>query len=257
MNHVVGLIGKVCAGKSTISGIFKDRGAFVYNADKAIHLLYTEHEVKEQVLAKFGLSVFHETEVNRKILANIVFENPAKMQELTDIVYPRIKLQIDELVSQFKQMSQEMLVLDVPLLMKSNMDGCCDKILYITANDKRRQEWAINNRGWTTADLLRRDVLISGPIIRKHDTITNDGTIEELTEKIDSLLESWKREEIDASKTWSIKRRDEMGNEFLVSSGMNKKKAEGTVLSLEIKGYGHKYFIEEENASTPDVTVGP
>jgi dephospho-CoA kinase len=246
MKTVIGLIGKVCAGKSTVSTILRDKGAYIYVADKAVHMLYEEEDVKRQVLNEFGLSVFKETKVDRKVLGDIVFHDPVKMQALTDIIYPRILSQVEELVSAFKKTQQEVLVLDAPLLMKTNLDTYCDRIIYVTADDARRQEWAVKNRGWEVTDLIRRDALLAGPIIRKHHILTNNGTVEELEEKINEMFASWKKEDEENEKKWSVKRQDEIGNIFLVEKGLSKTEAAAVAVRFEIKGHKQTYFVEEE-----------
>jgi dephospho-CoA kinase len=229
-----------------VSGFFKDLGAHVYNADKAVHVLYQDMDVKQMVLGKFGLSVFKETEIDRKVLADIVFNDPVKMEELTDIIYPRIKRQIETLASNFRDTNQEMLLLDVPLLVKAGMAGCCDKLVYVTANDVRRQEWAVNNRGWTTMDLMRRDALLAGPIIRKHVVLTNNNSLDELQAKVQGLVSEWKAEEASSKKKWTVKRQDDIGNVFIVEAGLPRQKADALLASLEVKGHKQTYFVEEQ-----------
>lgn len=244
--QVVGLIGKVCAGKSTVSQTLRDHGGYVYNADKAVHLMYDDEDVKKAVLDKFGLGVFKDTKVDRAALGDVVFPSPDRMKDLTDIIYPRIEAQIRELVDSFRKTHQELLVLDVPLLLKAGLDHYCDRLVYVTAEDSRRIAWAAANRNWTPENLLRRDALLDGPVVRKHEVIHNSGDKAELQAKVDKMVERWQKEEADAAKKWRVMRQDDCGNEFIVKPLLDRKSADALRSALEVKGYKQMYYVEED-----------
>lgn len=188
---IVGLVGDVCAGKSTVAAIFAKQGSAVYDADKAVHALYELDHVKLAVFEIFGPTVFLETKINRKALAEIVFPNKPMMKKLTDITQPIIRAQIEELVAQFANSSEKILLLDAPTLFKVGFDKLCNKIVFVTADTDRRQEWAATKRGWSAVDLIRRDALLKHQILRKHDTITNNEGLTELEARVNEIIASW------------------------------------------------------------------
>jgi len=192
---VIGLVGQVCAGKSTVSEAFRKRGAVVYDADMAVRELYTRPETIAQVRSLFGEGVLDNTgQVSRRALAKIVFSDAAKLELLTtQIVYPRtgeaIKLQIE----QFRNSKAPALLLDAPTLLESGRDSVCDRIVYVSAPIERREQWA-KERGWESGELQRRESkLIDDRVKRsKADAVVdNSGTLDDVDRQVGELWDRW------------------------------------------------------------------
>jgi dephospho-CoA kinase len=86
---IIGLTGTCCAGKNYIAGLLKNRGLPVLDVDKQGHeALETE---KKAVLARFGGDILNsDGTVNRKLLGERVFGNPAELAALEGIVHPAV-----------------------------------------------------------------------------------------------------------------------------------------------------------------------
>ena len=117
---IIGLTGAVGAGKSTVAKAFGDLGCAVIDADAINHQVLTEPEVIDAIVARFGPTVRNEQgQIDRQVLSEIVFDDPAARKALTDIVHPRILARQDELLSDYRQNpSIPAVVLDVPLLLE-------------------------------------------------------------------------------------------------------------------------------------------
>ena len=85
----VGLTGGIGAGKTTISTIFKILGVPVFDADKEAKIIMNNsNEIKEELIKIFGKEVYKENVLNKKYLANIVFNDKEKLKVLNSIVHP-------------------------------------------------------------------------------------------------------------------------------------------------------------------------
>lgn len=85
----VGITGGIGSGKSIVSNIFKTIGIPVFDADQAAKKIMQENEeVKMQLIYEFGKETFINDELNRKYLANIVFNDAYKLEKLNAIVHP-------------------------------------------------------------------------------------------------------------------------------------------------------------------------
>ncbi len=85
----VGITGGIGSGKSIVSNIFKTIGIPVFDADQAAKKIMQENEeVKMQLIDEFGKETFINDELNRKYLANIVFNDAYKLEKLNAIVHP-------------------------------------------------------------------------------------------------------------------------------------------------------------------------
>ncbi|MBS1512256.1 MAG: dephospho-CoA kinase [Bacteroidetes bacterium] len=85
----VGITGGIGSGKSTVSKLFSVLGIPVYSADEAAKNLMNEDALlKQQVKDAFGKEIYTDGLLNRKALAAIVFNDPAKLQQLNALVHP-------------------------------------------------------------------------------------------------------------------------------------------------------------------------
>lgn len=85
----IGLTGGIGSGKSTVAKVFETLGIPVYYADEAARRIMNEDEVlKEQIMQQFGAAAYPDGKLDRKYLAGIVFNNPAKLELLNSLVHP-------------------------------------------------------------------------------------------------------------------------------------------------------------------------
>jgi len=87
----IGLTGGIGSGKSTISKIFISKGIPVYDSDsKAKFLMNSSIELKNNIIKKFGNESYKNNKLNRKYLANIVFNDKLKMIKINSLVHPYV-----------------------------------------------------------------------------------------------------------------------------------------------------------------------
>jgi len=87
----VGITGGIGAGKSLVCRIFNIIGIPLYNADYyAKHLMQTDEALIMAIKKKFGARMYTNRQLNRKALANIVFNDEEKLKQLNQIVHPAV-----------------------------------------------------------------------------------------------------------------------------------------------------------------------
>ena len=85
----IGLTGGIGSGKTTISQIFKILGVPVFDADTAAKQAMEHNPIlKEKLIDRFGDAVFIEHKLNRKYLADIVFNDAHQLDVLNALVHP-------------------------------------------------------------------------------------------------------------------------------------------------------------------------
>lgn len=85
----IGLTGGIGSGKTTVSQIFKILGVPVFDADTAAkEAMENNPALKEKLIATFGAAVFVEHKLNRKYLADIVFNDVHQLDILNALVHP-------------------------------------------------------------------------------------------------------------------------------------------------------------------------
>lgn len=85
----IGLTGGIGTGKTTVANIFMHLGIPVFNADEAAKELMNENEaLKQQIQQTFGQEAYLNGKLNRPFLAQQVFNNEFKLQQLNALVHP-------------------------------------------------------------------------------------------------------------------------------------------------------------------------
>jgi dephospho-CoA kinase len=85
----IGLTGGIGSGKSTIAKIFSTIGIPVFYADAAARNVMNEDPaLKEKIRQVFGDAAYERDVLNRKYIANIVFNDPFKLEQLNAVVHP-------------------------------------------------------------------------------------------------------------------------------------------------------------------------
>jgi dephospho-CoA kinase len=83
---VIGLTGGIATGKSTVEKILENLGAKVIDADKVVHKLLNDENVKNEIRKYFPDAFDNEGNIDRKKLASIVF-NDYEKREFLKIYY--------------------------------------------------------------------------------------------------------------------------------------------------------------------------
>lgn len=114
-NKVIGLTGSIATGKSQVSNYLRDKGIKVVDADLIARGVVDIPIVKDEIKKAFGENIYVNENLDRKKLAEIVFNNDKKRDILNDIMHPHIyKIILDEIKN-----SKEIVFVDIPLLFEN------------------------------------------------------------------------------------------------------------------------------------------
>ena len=141
---VIGILGGIGSGKSTIAAEFAQLGCKVIDADRIAHKLLDEIPVREKVAGLFGQSVLDSSgKINRKKLAEAVFADNQMLESLNRIIHPQVLQRTQELISKFNGQNQvKAIVLDMPLLVEVGWHKKCDKLIFVNCEKNLRLERA-------------------------------------------------------------------------------------------------------------------
>ncbi len=141
---VIGILGGICAGKSTVATEFAKLGCKVIDADKIAHELLGENAVRDKIIRFFGQTILgQENKIDRKKLAEIVFSNEQKLSLLNGIIHPFVLDRTEELIKQYQLKSNvPAIVLDMPLLVEVGWQNRCEHLIFVDCDKKTRLERA-------------------------------------------------------------------------------------------------------------------
>lgn len=85
----IGITGGIGSGKSTVAELFLVLGIPVFDADReAKRIMDTDPELRSSIISLFGAATYPHGKLDRKYLADIVFKDPFKLEELNALVHP-------------------------------------------------------------------------------------------------------------------------------------------------------------------------
>lgn len=193
---VVGLTGGVGSGKSTILYLLKEKyNAYILEADKIAHTLMSPGQIcYNKIIKFFGKEILMEDlTINRKLLADIVFQDDTKLTALNGIVHPAVE---DEIKHQIRKIQDKdgkaLIVIEAALLIEAGYREICDQFWYVYADISVRRERLARSRGYTpqkTEEIMNGQ--LSDEVFRqKSDYIIDNSTTQaEALVQIEKILE--------------------------------------------------------------------
>jgi dephospho-CoA kinase len=193
---VLGLIGGIGAGKTAAGVCLAARGGLVIDCDHLGHLALERPEVKERLRGRWGEGVFNpDGSVSRRAVAGIVFGTPGERAWLEGVVFPVIGRMADERIQAADaDPAVRFSVLDAAVLLEAGWKDRCDKVLYIDAPRELRLKRLLARSGWVSQELTSRESAQWPAEEKKRHAdavVVNDGTREQLQDRIDHVLTGW------------------------------------------------------------------
>lgn len=150
--YIIGVTGNSGTGKSEFSKILaKKIQAERINADKIAKECATKgHEYYDEIVKHFGKEILLEDEIDRKKLAEIVYENDDERDELNQLTNNYIVREIKKEINKIKTKN---IIMDVPLLFESKLNEECDATISLLAKKEIKLERIIQR------DKTRREAL--------------------------------------------------------------------------------------------------
>jgi dephospho-CoA kinase len=155
MTKIIGLTGGIGSGKSTVASYIASKGIPVYIADDEAKKIMEREDIKQKIQNLFDESILNsDNSLNRKKIAEFVFNNPNKLQELNALVHPEVQLHFTNWVKSHE--NYPFIVKEVAILFETGGNKSCDKVILITAPEEVRINRAMSRDNLTKEEILVR-----------------------------------------------------------------------------------------------------
>jgi dephospho-CoA kinase len=133
----IGLTGGIGTGKSIVAKVFTILGVPVYVSDiEAKRLMIEDVEIKNQLIEKFGVSVYNDNcSLNKKYLSDIIFTQPKALKDINAIVHPVVR---KDFISWSQKQKAEYVIQESAILFDTGLYKNFDKTICVTANENLR-----------------------------------------------------------------------------------------------------------------------
>src|SRR5262249_27646168 len=137
---VIGLIGGIGSGKSSVAELFAQRGGRIVSGDLAGHEALRDPEIRDRIVGRWGKDLLDERgETSRRKLAAIVFANPREREALEAIVFPWIKNRLrEQIVEASLDRQVAFVILDAAVMLEAGWSDVCDWIVYVHVSRELR-----------------------------------------------------------------------------------------------------------------------
>lgn len=134
---LIGLSGSIGMGKSATSKMFREAGIPVYDADAAVHRLYSGIAVGP--ISAIFPSAIAEGKVDRTILSKLVLTDKSALRRLEEVVHPLVGADRAEFLNRCRAKNAAACVFDVPLLFETGGDRNVDVIVVVSASPAEQE----------------------------------------------------------------------------------------------------------------------
>lgn len=146
---IIGILGGIASGKSTVAAEFARRGCKIIDADEIVHELLQKTVVKDKITGLFGQAILDSAgKIDHRKLAEVVFTDADKLSSLNKIIHPLVLERTEELIELYnRQGGIKAIVLDMPLLAEVGWTERCDRLIFVDCKPTLRIERAKKMRG--------------------------------------------------------------------------------------------------------------
>lgn len=193
MASVIGLTGGIATGKSTASNILKEHGFYIVDADIASRKAVEKNSTGlKQVQEVFGDQAIIDGEMNRQYVGSVVFKDEAMRLKLNNIIHPIVR-DIMDAEKKFGIEKGKNVIMDIPLLFENKLQDTVDET-WLVYTTEETQISRLKQRNQLSDDEATSRIQSQMPIEEKKqladEIIDNNGTLEELAQNIETLIES-------------------------------------------------------------------
>ncbi|MEO5570292.1 MAG: dephospho-CoA kinase [Bacteroidia bacterium] len=134
----IGITGGIGSGKSIVCKIFSQLLIPVYVADEAAKkLMITDPELISNLEKEFGEKIYYsKNELNKKKLADIVFNNPEALKKVNSLVHPAVRKDFDKWAEE--HYSAPYVIEEAAILFESGAYNNMDYVITVIAPEEVR-----------------------------------------------------------------------------------------------------------------------
>lgn len=151
---VVGLTGGIGSGKTTVARFFSELEVPVYIADtEARKLTNRSSYIRKKLIALLGEEAYHNGTINRKYVADKIFNDTDLLEEVNKIIHPRVAMHFKRWLS---KQPGPYCIKEAAILFENDGYKQCDYTILVTAPMDIRIERLLKRDDTTQREIEER-----------------------------------------------------------------------------------------------------
>lgn len=189
-NRIV-ITGTISSGKSSLSDILRKKGYLVIDSDKINAKLLEKDQInyKEILSSRAFDEAFEDGIINKKILGEIIFNDPKKRELINKISHKNIISYINKEIENSKEKN---VFIEIPLYFQMKEKFPCEYVWLVTAN-KDVQIKRLMNRDKIDKDFAIKKINSQNFLLMKEKSdliFDNSTSLDDLEKKVDIALDN-------------------------------------------------------------------
>ena len=192
---IIGLIGLMGSGKSTVGEYLVSKNFTVINLDKLSHKVYKKGSKQyEEIIQIWGKNILDNClEINRFELSRKVFEGDiSSLERLQSIVWPKLEELLQNTLNELNK--EEIIFIEGAQIVKSGINKYCDELWCIVASIENIKSRLEEKNSPDFLNRLKIQIEDYAQLSNINEFIYNDSTKQELNNNVQFLLERIRKE---------------------------------------------------------------
>ena len=197
MTFKLGLTGSIGMGKSTTAQMFAKLGIPVWDADAAVHKLYSTGGAAVSAIQELYPEAIENGEVSRPALKSLILSDENVLRELERIVHPLVAADRQNFI---ETSDTDIVLLDIPLLFETNGDKHMDAIACVNIEPETQRERVLQ-RGSMTEEQFEQILskqLPNDVKCRQSDFVIQTDNLDHAKEQVAHIIELIRKDYISA-----------------------------------------------------------
>ena len=149
---VLGITGGVGSGKSKAASMLHEllESELISTDDVARELMNKGKVSYNRVVNEFGTEILDDDEeIDRKKLANIVFNHKDKLELLNSFTHEHVIAKVNDIMKKSKKEDKPLVIIESALFKEAGFENICDEVWYINTPDDIRRIRLKESRGYS------------------------------------------------------------------------------------------------------------
>ena len=197
MTFKLGLTGSIGMGKSTTARMFAELGIPVWDADAAVHNLYSTGGAAVPAIQELYPEAIEDEEVSRPALKGLILSDENVLGELERIVHPLVAADRQNFI---ETSVSDIVLLDIPLLFETSGDKHMDAVACVDIDPETQRERVLQRSTMTEEQFkqilnkqLPNDVKCS-----QSDFVIRTDNLDHTKEQVANIIELIRKDYINA-----------------------------------------------------------
>ncbi|KIN62831.1 Dephospho-CoA kinase [Sulfitobacter noctilucicola] len=194
---LLGLTGSIGMGKSTTAEMFVQEGCALWDADAAVHRLYSRGGAAVPLFAADFPSSIVEGAVSREKLKEIIAADPTALKKIEKIVHPLVG---EDRAAFIASANADIVVLDIPLLFETGGENRVDAVACVTIDDDTQKQRVMARGTMTEAqfEAIRAKQLPAGEKTARADYIIVTDTVAHAARQVQLIVQDIREKRLNA-----------------------------------------------------------